>query len=444
VLPAPGGISGQPLFVASDDRFEDGTWKVNYGYGFGMVVAFGPERTRAASMVPFGASEDPDSPHFSDQMALIQDRRLKTALFDPAEVTRLAETAYGSIVRVAPPGMDAECVISARDPVNVTTEVFTDPPAPLPTGLATFTIYARIVQEPITVPSAVDLRVTLAPELCAPEHVPYLAVYAYDSTNGWSPVEAQEVNYQTRTFICRDRGPRTYAVLGPEEYRPTPDTASRIRIAASVPGQPAQPVLPELPKTDEQNPVPVSAPLVPAESETRPPTAEPAVPSQAPPPLIAAAAAADPSVRQGAITWGANLKLRPPDVDGLVEFRSDTAFGARLIAYQNPPAPLPDGMAAFTEFVAADCQSTKASVNLTVHLRVAQDVCSPDAMENLSLYALSPQGDWERLSEQSRDSAKRQFTAKDATPRIYAVLGPQALRLKAPTPMTNPALPRSQ
>lgn len=459
ILPAPGGSSGQPLFVASDDAFQDGSWKVNYGYGFGMVVAFGADRVRAASMVPFGASEDPDSPHFADQMALIQDRRLKTAYFDPAEVTRLAESAYGSKVRVAPPGMDAECVISARDPVHVTTEIFTDPPAPLPSGLATYSVYAHIVQDPITVPSAVDLRVTLAPELVAQESLPYLAIFAYDSTNGWAPLEAQEVNYQTRTFTARDRSPRTYAVLGPEDYRPGPNAESRMRVAEVVPEQPAVPFMPEAPKVPEQPaPTPVSAPLVPAEPKksqvssplvpsepaARPPAPEPSVSAADPPPLAVAAAKADPTIRQGAITWGSSVKLQPPDMDGLIELRSDAPFGVRLVAYQNPPAPLPDGVAAFTEFVAADCQSPEESVNLKIHLRVAPEVCSADALDQLSLYALDANGTWTPLGELKRDPARRQFTAPDSKPRIYAVLGPAALRTQAPSPMAKAGPPRPQ
>ena len=445
-MPAPGGTSGQPLFLASDEIFEDNAWRVTYGYGFAMVVAFGPQRTRAASMTPFGASENPESPHFADQMKLVQDRRMKQAAFDPAEVRRLAASAYGSKVRIAPPGLEAECTVSARDPIAVSTEVFTEPPAPLPSDLATYTVYARIVQEPVTVPSALDMQIYVAPELCAAEYLPYLAVWAYDSDRGWARLEAQEVNAQTRVFTCRDRGSRTYAVLGPENYRPAPDVAARTLVAQTIPEQPAEPRMPAIPAVVEQLPAPppVSAPLVPSHLPATTERPDTAMPAQSAPPLVAAAANADSRVRQGAITWGSSLRLQPPNVDGLFEMHSEAAFGARLIAFEESPAPLPDGLAAFTEFVMADCQSAKEAVELTVHLRVQQDVCAPDSMERLSLYALSPQGGWEPLPEQNRDASKRQFTAKDTTPRTYAVLGPQALRLKAPGPLATTAVQRPQ
>ncbi len=443
-MPAPGGMSGQPLFVASDDVYTDHTWQVGYGYGFGMVVAFGPERTRAVSMVPFGASEDPESPHFADQMQLLRDRRLKFTHFDPSEVRRLAESGFGSQVRVSPPGMEAECTITARDPVKVTTKMFSESPAPLPPDLATFTVYARLAQDPVTVPSSVDMTIHVGPELCAPEHLPYLAVYAYDSTNGWTPLQAQEVNAQAQTFTCRDRELRTYAVLGPADYRRAPDVAKRVRVAETIPDEPAEPLMPAVPKAVDPEPQLPFAPLVPSRSPAvMEPSREP-VPVQSPPPLIAAAAQADTKTRQGAITWGSNLRLQPPQVDGLVEMRSEAPFGARLIAFEEPPAPLPGGMAAFTEFVAADCQSPSKPVDLTVHLRVQQDVCAPETVENLSLYALNDHRQWEPLADQKCDAAKRQFTAKDSMPRIYAVLGPQAQRLKSPGPMSSPASQRPQ
>jgi len=438
-MPAPGGASGQPLFLAADDEYADHAWRVTYGYGFGMVVAFGPERTRAVSMVPFGASENPGSPHFADQMALIQDRGMKRAEFDPAEVRRLAKSGYGSNVNVAPPGMEAECRVGARDPITVKTEVFTEPPAPLPSGLATYTVYARIVQEPVTVPSTLDMQIYIAPELCPAQYLPYLAVYAYDSDRGWTRLEAQQVNAETRVFTCRDRGLRTYAVLGSAEYRSAPDMTARTVVAQAVPEKPAEPRLPALPDTPAEPPAPppVSAPLVPSHQSPAPSRPDRAIPVAAAPPLVTAAA--NTKVRQGAITWGSSFRLHPPNVDGLVELRSDQPFGARLIAYEEPPGSLPDGLAAFTEFVAADCQSPKEPVQITVHLRVQPEVCDASAMEKLSLYALGPQGVWEPLPDQNRDAAKRQFSGQDTTPRTYAVLGPRGLRLQPPAPQPSPA-----
>ncbi len=63
------------------------------GNSFVSVVEFG-ERIRARSILFFGESTDPDSPHFDDQVELYSQGRFKTAWFYREDVERNAERTY--------------------------------------------------------------------------------------------------------------------------------------------------------------------------------------------------------------------------------------------------------------------------------------------------------------------------------------------------------------
>jgi acyl-homoserine lactone acylase PvdQ len=55
---------------------------------------FGPAGVRGASLVPFGTSGDPRSPHYFDQATLLSERRLKPERFTEQEVARHAVRSY--------------------------------------------------------------------------------------------------------------------------------------------------------------------------------------------------------------------------------------------------------------------------------------------------------------------------------------------------------------
>jgi len=55
---------------------------------------FGPAGVRGASLVPFGTSGDPRSPHYFDQAKLLSERRLKSERFTEQQVTRHAVRSY--------------------------------------------------------------------------------------------------------------------------------------------------------------------------------------------------------------------------------------------------------------------------------------------------------------------------------------------------------------
>ncbi|MFQ5809551.1 MAG: penicillin acylase family protein [Armatimonadota bacterium] len=80
-VPVPGGGKDvQTLFMATGDRYEDGVWYCGSGCSFIMVIELS-DPPRALSLLPFGNSEDPDSPHHSDQSVLFGQRKLKPAWF---------------------------------------------------------------------------------------------------------------------------------------------------------------------------------------------------------------------------------------------------------------------------------------------------------------------------------------------------------------------------
>ena len=63
------------------------------GCSYMAVVEFG-ERARASTIVPFGASGEPDSPHFMDQAVLISQGRCKPGWFYREEVLANAQASY--------------------------------------------------------------------------------------------------------------------------------------------------------------------------------------------------------------------------------------------------------------------------------------------------------------------------------------------------------------
>lgn len=64
------------------------------GTSYLAAYEFAPEGVRGASLVPFGANSDINSPHFFDQAQLLADQRLKPELFRPADVQAAAVRSY--------------------------------------------------------------------------------------------------------------------------------------------------------------------------------------------------------------------------------------------------------------------------------------------------------------------------------------------------------------
>ncbi len=71
---------------------EDGKLTAAFGSVYMLAVEFGGGGVRALSAVPFGASEDPESPHFADQTALFGAGRLKPAWFAVEDIRANAKS----------------------------------------------------------------------------------------------------------------------------------------------------------------------------------------------------------------------------------------------------------------------------------------------------------------------------------------------------------------
>lgn len=235
---AAGAVSGEPLCISSEDNFHDGRWYARYGYGFAMAVEF-TQTPEAYSVTPFGASEVKTSPHYSDQMALFRDKRLKRARFDQKEVWRYAQAARGRNLTLSPLGVEGAFRFGALSCIQARLTASTDSPGPLPEGLAAFTLFMKPEWAPEAVPVQTDIELYVPEVLCAEEDLPRLSIHAYVKDDGWYSLQEQEVDPVQRVFSGGYEGLAVYAILGPADclQTPPPDTAP----ATAPPPSPAAP-----------------------------------------------------------------------------------------------------------------------------------------------------------------------------------------------------------
>lgn len=388
-IPMPGGSAGDPVLTTAEYVFDRGRLQAGYGYAFAMVVRFG-EYPEAVSVAPFGASSNPDSPHFADQMDLLAERRFKVTRFLNHDVQRYAASAVGRRPILRPVGMQGVFRFEAERPVQVRLDTETEAPAPLPDGAAPFSVYVRPVARPAQAGVALEMAVFVPDVLCAQADLDQLALYAYDRDHGWMPLAHQELNPRTRVFQARDTALRVYAVLGPQSARQSP-----ARIEAEAP-----------PPLEFEEIAPAPPP---------PPPPPPAAQAVAPPPL---SALADRVTRTG-FAWGDSVVLEPEAGRVMVRLNAARALGTYLRAHTHPPAALPPGMGAYSDFLGVTC-SEEAPVRLVVALR-------PDpgpAVADLALYAYDAASGWTRLPDQRFEDATGCLVGADDAPRLYAVLGP--------------------
>jgi acyl-homoserine-lactone acylase len=219
--PIGGATSGDPIFVADDNVFEGRKWRVTYGYGFAMAIAFG-DVPRAVSMSPFGSSENPKSPHFSDQLELMQQRRFKVSRFLPDDVQRNAVSAKGQTLFLRPRGMDAAFKLSGSAPFMARLNATTEAAHKLPEDFTPFTLFISIEKAPHSRPVSTHMEIFIPNVLCSSEDLDKLAIFACGEEGDWKKLEAQQLVKDARMFIADDtQSDMTYAVLGPVKYRAT-------------------------------------------------------------------------------------------------------------------------------------------------------------------------------------------------------------------------------
>ena len=79
-------MKGQP--------YKDGKIKITHGESYIGLVRFTPTKTYFESVISFGNSRRPESPHYTDQMELYSNFETKTMSFDRSDVMKTAKRVY--------------------------------------------------------------------------------------------------------------------------------------------------------------------------------------------------------------------------------------------------------------------------------------------------------------------------------------------------------------
>jgi hypothetical protein len=302
----------------------------------------------------------------------------------------------------------------------------TAPPAPLPRDAAPFSVFVTVSQIPVAAASEIEIQFGIPEVVCPAQYLDELVVCSYDDANGWAPLGAQRPDAENHALLARDHAPRTYVVLGPT------------RVRAMV-GTPQTPGAEETPAGPLEPGAPVGAPIVPGALEPEveldhptEPTSESVKLPQAPEPDETPAAPAQPARRLSVVAWGKDLELRPPGVDGEVRVRASRDLGVRVLASPEAPGLLPDGLAAFTEFVTVECSSHGDLQRLDITLRLPIGMCAEASFSSLALYVFDPDDGWARLPGYETNPGTRRFSGRDTVARSYAVLGPEEFRVLSP------------
>ncbi|HNR30006.1 MAG TPA: penicillin acylase family protein, partial [Candidatus Hydrogenedentes bacterium] len=223
-----GAASGDPVFLLSDSRLEQGKWYADYGFAHAFVIEF-DDPPRAVSVARFGVSDSPNAPHFDDQLDLMLERRFKVNRFTRDEVWRYARRAYGRRVTLFPLGVTGAFTFAAPREIAATLRTSLETTGPLPEGMAAFSSYVRPYYEPRTTPVTLTVEMEVPETLCRAELLSHLALYVYEEGLSWRPLSGQSVDAARRRLLGTHDGLGTYAVLGPEwcraEAAPTEETA---------------------------------------------------------------------------------------------------------------------------------------------------------------------------------------------------------------------------
>ena len=254
---APGTDTGDPIFYMDNQSFLNRQWQASFGTGFAMVVQFG-EKTQAASIVPFGASEMADSPHFGDQLNLFLERRMKPTNFQHGAVIGRATSGYGTRVLLGTPGLDGHCTVRSAQPQQVKMEAIQTPPGPLPGGLVAFTPAFRPIFAEGAPVHTWELELRVPDEICAPESLNRLQVFVHTLEAGWRPLPGQRFDGPMDAFVGQGTGSMIITVLGPVEALKQPEAPE-----TPTPGAAQAP-------TDEFLRTPMPAPVMEGESAAGP------------------------------------------------------------------------------------------------------------------------------------------------------------------------------
>lgn len=218
--PMPGAQSGDPIFIAGDYVLNQGKLTANYSYGFAMVTQFG-DMPESVSLLPFGISKNPTSPHFSDQMDLMLGRRFKRVRFDTNDILRNADRALGKNITLMPLGVSGALTLHSPSVIYARLKTVTEAPEPLPRKYVPFSLFISPERTPSSAQVQVDLSVHIPEELCNSAVFSSLALYRLEPGLSWHLVEMQRMDAAARVIYAQDpQIARWYVVLGPADAMP--------------------------------------------------------------------------------------------------------------------------------------------------------------------------------------------------------------------------------
>ena len=428
--PVAGGEAGEPLMVMGDYGAARRKLLPGYGYAYAMAVQFG-DTPESVSIMPGGISDDPASRHYADQLTLFSERRFKVNYFLDKDVQRYAERAFGRRPTLRPVGMQGVFGIDARDPVSVHLETSADAPAPMPDGMAPFTVFVTPVLDNASSPVTIDAAIYVPPSVVEPAGLERLAVCILDPAHGWFPAPEQQVNPETRIFRARFEGTPTCAVLGPASLRARLEVPPAPAVAESAPPAPAAAEPAALPTPAEPQPPAATAPETASEAAAPLPQT----------PADGAAPGVPGDAARSALAWGKTLEIAIPGGAGTLRLQAADSLGVFASASAVPPAPLPEGMAPVTPFVGVHCSDPAVPVTLQLEL-AAPAITAADA-GSAELLAYRPESGWRTLSDQHFNAEAGAMNGSDTQPGVYVVLrrGGAPATPAAAVAETPPALP---
>lgn len=390
-IEADGGGPQDSLLVLAGVPGPDGDRPVSYGAGFSMAVRFG-ETVEAQSIVPFGAAERPDSPHFDDQMDRFLAKGFKNTVFSLRQVKNGTHAAFGSHLIFQPLGTEATLILDAETPILARVEAATSSPVALPAQMRPLTRF--MVPEVNTgdnVPAAY-VEVRIPPSAADDTLFQRAALYQYYPDTGWLVMNGTS-DLATRLITASDDFMATvYVVLAPSPPGAVP---------RAEPSEVPDDSEPE--NTGSQPEAEKAAAFSDTDLAENPPNANSA---------------------QTSIAWGRIAEVHLPGESGLVTVAADEVIGARAVLSQGGGDPLPPGLARFSPTVEVECSDPGQVTLVDILLRVPEDACVPGRMDELAVFTYDAEAGWRILEETMYSAALQAFTGRDATPGTYAVLGP--------------------
>lgn len=213
--PIGGSLSGEPVMTFSDIQFHNGKWVATYGMGFALAALFGP-RVEAVSLVPFGSSDVPGSPHYDDQLNLLLEQRFKTVRLYPEDVLTRAADARGCRIALMPRGTAGLVIVETQIPVSARLETKPNP-EDLPLGTTEFTPAIRVIRHPEGIPFRTWIRLEVPARLCREGNLSALQLFVREADGPWMPLDRDLTDPPGVFTAVHDSPAASWVVLGPVE-----------------------------------------------------------------------------------------------------------------------------------------------------------------------------------------------------------------------------------